>query len=57
MRNVDRVAGACDFDRVAVSPLGVPTFQIWVDGSSVSFRACVVERDVIVLNNGLAMIE
>jgi acyl dehydratase len=31
--------------------------EIWVDGSSVSFRARVVERDVIVLNNGLAMIE
>ena len=31
--------------------------EIWVDGSSVSFRARVVERDVIVLNNGLAMID
>jgi acyl dehydratase len=31
--------------------------EIWVDGSSASFRARVVERDVIVLNNGLATIE
>jgi acyl dehydratase len=28
--------------------------EMWPDGSSVSFRARVVERDVIVLNNGLA---
>jgi len=28
--------------------------EMWPDGSSVSFRARVVERDVVVLNNGLA---
>ena len=28
--------------------------EIWRDGSQVSFRARVVERDVVVLNNGLA---
>jgi len=28
--------------------------EIWSDGSQVSFRARVVERDVVVLNNGLA---
>lgn len=28
--------------------------EIWRDGSTVSFRARVVERDVVVLNNGLA---
>ena len=27
---------------------------MWPEGSRVSFRARVVERDVIVLNNGLA---
>src|SRR2546425_13156278 len=33
---VDRVAGACDFDRVALGPLGIPTFQVRVDGSIAS---------------------
>ena len=33
MGDVDRVAGACDFDRVALGPLGIPTFQIGVNGS------------------------
>jgi acyl dehydratase len=28
--------------------------EMWPEDSRVSFRACVVERDVIVLNNGLA---
>jgi hypothetical protein len=27
---------------------------MWPEGSRVSFRARVVERDVVVLNNGLA---
>jgi hypothetical protein len=27
---------------------------MWPNGSQVSFRARVVERDVVVLNNGLA---
>jgi acyl dehydratase len=31
--------------------------ELWRDGASVSFRARVVERDVIVLNNGLALVE
>lgn len=30
--------------------------ELWRDGPSVSFRARVVERDVVVLNNGLATI-
>ncbi len=30
--------------------------EIWRDGSRVSFRARVVERDIVVLNNGLAEI-
>lgn len=30
--------------------------EMWPDGESVSFRARVVERDVIVLNNGLATV-
>lgn len=28
--------------------------ELWIDGSTVSFRARVVERDVVVLNNGRA---
>jgi acyl dehydratase len=28
--------------------------EIWRDGAAVSFRTRVVERDVVVLNNGLA---
>ncbi|MDE2362218.1 MAG: MaoC family dehydratase N-terminal domain-containing protein [Hyphomicrobiales bacterium] len=30
--------------------------EMWVDGKDVSFRARVVERDVVVLNNGLATV-
>ena len=30
--------------------------EMWPDGSQVSFRARVVERDVVVLNNGLATV-
>lgn len=30
--------------------------EIWRDGATVSFRARVVERDVVVLNNGLAQV-
>jgi acyl dehydratase len=30
--------------------------EIWLDGARVSFRARVVERDVVVLNNGLATV-
>lgn len=30
--------------------------EIWRDGATVSFRARVVERDIVVLNNGLAQI-
>ena len=30
--------------------------EMWVDGDQVSFRARVVERDVVVLNNGLAVV-
>ena len=42
---------------MAVHPGETIRTEIWVDGASVSFRARVVERDVIALNNGLAMIE
>ena len=28
--------------------------ELWIDGTTVSFRARVVERDVVVLNNGRA---
>ncbi|MGM0585133.1 MAG: MaoC/PaaZ C-terminal domain-containing protein [Pseudomonadota bacterium] len=31
--------------------------EIWRDGAEVSFRARVVERDVVVLNNGYAVVE
>jgi acyl dehydratase len=30
--------------------------ELWPDGERVSFRARVVERDVVVLNNGLARV-
>ena len=30
--------------------------EMWVDGKDVSFRARVVERDIVVLNNGLARV-
>ncbi len=30
--------------------------EMWPDGERVSFRARAVERDVVVLNNGLAMV-
>ena len=30
--------------------------EMWPDGERISFRARVVERDVVVLNNGLAMV-
>jgi acyl dehydratase len=30
--------------------------EMWVDGDQVSFRSRVVERDVVVLNNGLAVV-
>jgi len=36
MRDVDCVAGACDFDRVALGPLAIPTFQVRADGSIAS---------------------
>src|SRR5580704_19091792 len=35
MRDVDGVTRACHFDRLAVGPVGIPTFQIRVDGSIV----------------------
>jgi acyl dehydratase len=28
--------------------------ELWRDGTIVSFRACVIERDVVALNNGYA---
>jgi acyl dehydratase len=31
--------------------------EIWPDGKRVSLRARVIERDVVVLNNGLAIVE
>jgi acyl dehydratase len=30
--------------------------EIWRDGESVSFRARAIERDAVILNNGLARI-
>jgi len=30
--------------------------EIWPDGQRISFRARVLERDVVVLNNGLATV-
>src|SRR5580700_91917 len=36
MRDVDGVAGACHFDRVALCTLGIPTFQVRADRSIAS---------------------
>ena len=30
--------------------------EMWPAGEQVSFRACVLERDIVVLNNGLARV-
>jgi hypothetical protein len=30
--------------------------EIWRDGATISFRARAVERDTVVLNNGLAVL-
>jgi acyl dehydratase len=59
------IAGACDFDPTRLRTMRArftsPTYpgetirtDIWADGETVSFRATVVERDVVVLNNGCA---
>ena len=39
------MAGACDFDRVALGPLGIPTFQVRVDGSIASRHQRVMEAE------------
>ncbi len=57
----------CDYDPARLKRLDLrfssPVYpgetirtEIWRDGSEVSFRARVVERDVVVLNNGRAVI-
>ena len=59
------ITACCDEDPSRLKGLQVrfssPVFpgetvrtEMWPDGSSVSFRARVLERDVVVLNNGLA---
>ncbi len=30
--------------------------EVWRDGAGISFRARAVERDVVILNNGLARV-
>jgi len=61
------VEACCDNDPARLKSLQVrfsaPVFpgetirtEMWPDGSCVSFRARVVERDVVVLNNGLATV-
>jgi acyl dehydratase len=61
------VKGCCGGDPARLKSLQVrfssPVFpgetirtEMWPDGERVSFRARVVERDVVVLNNGLAMV-
>ena len=53
----------CDYDPAKMKTLDLrfsaPVYpgetirtEIWQDGDTVSFRARVVERDVVVLNNG-----
>src|SRR5271154_625103 len=36
VRYKDAMTGACDFDRMALGPLGIPTLQVRVDGSIAS---------------------
>ncbi len=59
--------GCCDNDPAQLKRLDVrfsaPVYpgetirtEMWVDGETVSFRCRAVERDTVVLNNGLAMI-
>lgn len=61
------IEGACDFDptrlRMMRARFTSPTYpgevvrtDIWLDRETVSFRATVVERDVVVLNNGCAIV-
>ncbi len=58
---------ACDYDPARFKSLKLrfssPVYpgetirtEMWIDGADVSFRARVVERDIIVLNNGLATV-
>lgn len=58
---------ACDYDPAQFKSLKLrfssPVYpgetirtEMWIDGADVSFRARVVERDIIVLNNGLATV-
>jgi acyl dehydratase len=59
--------GACDFNPARLRKMRArftsPTYpgetirtDIWADGETVSFRATVIERDAIVLNNGCATV-
>jgi acyl dehydratase len=59
------IDGACDFDPLRLrtmrarftSPAYPGEFirtDIWMDGETISFRATVAERNVVVLNNGCA---
>jgi acyl dehydratase len=61
------IEGACDFDPTRLRTMRArftsPTYpgdtirtDIWADGEAVSFRATVVERDAVVLNNGRAAV-
>jgi acyl dehydratase len=61
------IEGACDFDptrlRMMRARFTSPTYpgevvrtDIWVDRETISFRATVLERDVVVLNNGCATV-
>ena len=56
---------ACDYDPARLASLKLrfssPVYpgetirtEMWIDGKDVSFRARVVERDIVVLDNGLA---
>ena len=57
----------CDYDAAKMKSLKLrfssPVYpgetirtEMWIDGKNVSFRARVVERDIVVLNNGLATV-
>jgi acyl dehydratase len=61
------IEGACDFDPARLRTMRArftsPTYpgetirtDIWAGGETVSFRATVIERDAVVLNNGYATV-
>jgi len=59
--------GVCDFDPARLKRIGVrfttPVYpgetlrtQLWVDGEIISFRVIVVDREVVAIDNGRAVV-